>query len=605
MRAQSVFKKIEKNISGKIIFLPKRLGKKLTPIWKFTYNLLKVGLFVGLILFIYQLAFFGRIYPNIYITAVDVSGLTPEEATSILEKRIKEPKKVTIVTSDQSFDIDLTQLEFSYDFEKSAYSAYGIYRTGNVVYDIVGSVKSLWEKTTKGVRIDLNEEKLKETLSVLGGQIATEPVYPSLTFVDKQIVIKKGRAGADVDLTKLRAQIGEAISYTEAESIRVDLEVVDPTISDQEVEVLRKRAENLLGKSLKANFEFTTFTFNETEIFLLIDPKNGYSEAGVEALATTVASQIEREPQNAVFSFSDGKVTEFAPSKPGVALDTEKFVDAIEGKLRELETTDGKIANFEIPTKLTEPAITNESVNNLGIRELIGRGSSRFRGSIPTRVYNVNLAATRLNGALIKPGDTFSFNDALGDVSKLTGYKEAYIIKDGKTVLGDGGGVCQVSTTLFRAVLNAGLPIAERRAHAYRVGYYEQDSGPGLDATVYSPTTDFKFVNDTPAHILIQAYPDTKNLTLVFELYGTSDGRVATTTKPITTGVTPPPEDLYQDDPTLPSGTIKQVEHKAWGAKTVFDYKVERDGQVIYEKTFVSNYRPWQAVYLRGTGPAQ
>jgi len=105
--------------------------------------------------------------------------------------------------------------------------------------------------------------------------------------------------------------------------------------------------------------------------------------------------------------------------------------------------------------------------------------------------------------------------------------------------------------------------------------------------------------------LIIEATADTKNYSLVFEIYGTSDGRVASITKPVVTGVVAPPEDLYQDDPSLPSGTIKQIDYKAWGAKVTFNYVVTRDGQEIINKTFLSNYKPWQAVYLRGTGPSQ
>jgi vancomycin resistance protein YoaR len=241
----------------------------------------------------------------------------------------------------------------------------------------------------------------------------------------------------------------------------------------------------------------------------------------------------------------------------------------------------------------------------MGIKELIGRGSSRFRGSISSRIHNIALASSRFNGVLVKPGEIFSFNKALGDVSIYTGYKEAYIIKDGKTVLGDGGGVCQVSTTFFRAILSAGLPVVERRAHAYRVGYYEQDSSVGFDATVYDPSPDLKFKNDTPGHLLIQTYVNTRAATLVFEIYGTSDSRIASTTKPVVTDIVSPPEDLYVDDPTLPIGSVKQIDWKAWGAKAWFTYKVTRDKETIYQKTFYSNYRPWQAIYLRGTGPVQ
>ncbi len=192
----------------------------------------------------------------------------------------------------------------------------------------------------------------------------------------------------------------------------------------------------------------------------------------------------------------------------------------------------------------------------------------------------------------------------MGDVSQFTGYQQAYIISGGKTILGDGGGVCQVSTTLFRSLLNAGLPIMERQAHAYRVGYYEQNSPPGLDATVYSPSPDLKFKNDTGNYILIVAKADAKHFSLIFELYGTSDGRTSTVSKPVVTNIVPAPEDVYQDDPTLPIGTVKQIDFKAAGAHVTFNYVVNRGGETIYKKTFISNYRPWQAIYLRGTGPA-
>jgi len=298
-------------------------------------------------------------------------------------------------------------------------------------------------------------------------------------------------------------------------------------------------------------------------------------------------------------------VREFAPAKDGVKVKEELLKEMIVGNLRTLETSEEKILNIDVPFEATSPEIKTGDVNDMGIKELIGRGSSRFRGSISSRIYNLTLAASRFNGILIEPGEVFSFNQVLGEVSAETGYKQAYIIKDGRTELDDGGGVCQVSTTFFRAVLDTGLPVIERRAHAYRVGYYEQDSLVGFDATVYEPTTDFKFKNNTPGHLLIQTYSNTSTASLVFEIYGTSDNRTVVTTKPVITNVTPPPEDLYVDDPSLPEGTIKQIDWKAWGAKVWFDYEVTRDGETIYEKTFYSNYKPWQTIYLRGTGPAQ
>ena len=256
---------------------------------------------------------------------------------------------------------------------------------------------------------------------------------------------------------------------------------------------------------------------------------------------------------------------------------------------------------LEIPVIFSYPKIKAGDVNNLGIKELIGEGKSTFSHSIPGRVFNVNLASSRINSTIVPPGEEFSFNNAVGDISKASGYQSAYIISGGKTVLGDGGGVCQVSTTVFRAALNAGLPITERKAHAYRVGYYEQDSKPGIDATVYNPTADLKFLNDTGKHILIQTTVDVRNLKMSVDIYGTKDGRVATISVPKISGQSAPPPTLYVDDPTLPQGQLKQIDWAAWGAKVSFHYKVMRGVETITEKTFYSNYQPWQAIYLRGT----
>ena len=216
-----------------------------------------------------------------------------------------------------------------------------------------------------------------------------------------------------------------------------------------------------------------------------------------------------------------------------------ELVSLLVGYLVSLEKDGPKEIVVEIPIITTEPKVKTADVNNLGIKELIGKGESLFAGSIPNRIFNIKKAALNMNGVLVAPGETFSFNKYVGDISAAGGYKSAYIIKEGRTVLGDGGGVCQVSTTLFRAILAAGLPIEERTAHAYRVHYYEEDSQPGFDATIFTPDVDLKFKNDTPAYILIQTAMDEAQTKLVFELYGTSDGRKVSISKARVWDVTP------------------------------------------------------------------
>lgn len=321
----------------------------------------------------------------------------------------------------------------------------------------------------------------------------------------------------------------------------------------------------------------------------------------LDAPLEELAGDIHIPVQNALFRFDQGRVTSFRPSQSGRIVNMEKTKKHFETLLSTVAAAESNHFILELAVDTVSAEVTTDQVNDFGIKELIGRGYSQFTGSASGRVHNIVLAASRINGILIKPGETFSFNKTLGDISAATGYQSAYIIKDGRTILGDGGGVCQVSTTLFRAALDAGLPIPERWAHSYRVRYYELGGfKAGLDATVYDPTFDLKIKNDTPAYILIQAKPNTKNQTLTFEMYGTSDGRQSEVLSHVVGAITPPPPDLYQDDPTLPAGSVKQVDWAASGAKTSFQYKVTKDGDVLTQKTFSSNFQPWQAVYLRG-----
>lgn len=316
------------------------------------------------------------------------------------------------------------------------------------------------------------------------------------------------------------------------------------------------------------------------------------------------AKEIDIPAQNALFKFEGGKVVAFRLSKKGRKVNVKKTLEDLETKLASLV----KEASFSSPLKvplhveILEPKVTTAQANSLGIETLLGKGVSYFGGSSKERIHNIVLSSSQLDGILIDPEETFSLNAALGDISPATGYQSAYIIKEGKTVLGDGGGVCQVSTTFFRAALNCGLPILERHPHSYRVYYYEQGGfSPGIDATVFAPNVDLKIKNNTEAYILIQTKLNSHHSSLTFEFYGKKDGRKVNLSKVKIWDQKLPPPDKYIDDPTLPKDEIKQIDWKAWGAKTSFSYKVTRNGEVLEEKTFYSNFLPWQAVFLRGT----
>ncbi len=329
-----------------------------------------------------------------------------------------------------------------------------------------------------------------------------------------------------------------------------------------------------------------------------VPPRIVYDKSPLVEFLKEIKPKYNVEPKDARFVFKDGKVKEISVEKEGRRINEEKFWKEVEEKIS--RWYENKVVQVDIKFKKVEPKIKLSQINQFGIEGLIGVGSSSYKGSSWEREYNIILATKRISGNLVPKGGVFSFNKALGEVSAATGYKESYVIRGGRTVLDAGGGVCQVSTTLFRAILNAGLPIVERRAHSYRVSYYEQDSKPGFDATVYSPYVDLKFRNDTPASVLVLGEVDTKNKKVYFYLYGKKDNRKVFLSKVRIFDVVPAPEPLYIEDSTLPPGVVKQIDFAAPGAKVYFDYKVLKDGKTIFQKTFKSIYRPWQAVYLVG-----
>lgn len=349
-------------------------------------------------------------------------------------------------------------------------------------------------------------------------------------------------------------------------------------------------------------FSNITIIFQSFISGIMLSPSYTYAPDALRTFLDPQEKTIHINPVDAQFQFENGKVTTFKPSTDGQDIDFEAINQIISQKIPYLLATGNpQDTKIPIPILVVHPKITTEKANNLGIKELIGVGTSLFQHSIPSRIYNVELAASRLNGIIVAPGEEFSFDRALGDVSSYTGYQQAYVIEGGKTVLGDGGGVCQVSTTMFRAILDAGLPVTERHAHDYRVGYYEEDGPPGIDATVYVPSVDLKFRNTTGNNILIQTAVDPNQLRLTFYFYGVKDGRQVAITTPIVSNETPAPAAKYQDDPTLPQGVVKQVDFAANGATVKFNRIVTKDGKQIINETYVSNYRPWQAVYLVGT----
>lgn len=242
----------------------------------------------------------------------------------------------------------------------------------------------------------------------------------------------------------------------------------------------------------------------------------------IESYLEKNTKNINIAPVNARLVINDGKITELRAPRTGQKLNIQATVTNIISAL----ARDDKNHSLKIVESVVdkiESNITLDQVNNLGINELLARGESDFGGSPKFRIQNIKVGSQKFNGIILAPGESFSFNQFLGEITASTGFVPELVIKKGKLIPEYGGGICQISTTIFRAATEAGLPILERHAHSLPVRYYNPQ---GYDATIYPGVSDLRFKNDTFAHILIQS----KNVgsKLYFEIYGTKDSRQVT-----------------------------------------------------------------------------
>lgn len=568
---------------------------------------------------LFLLVFINRIFPMVAIAGSEVSGLTLEQSKNRVRDIIKQRQNQTLTfinSNNQQFSISL----------KDAVEDYGETQAVDEAY-LYGRKKAYFKPVDITPEIKLSSN-IDTQIKPISQAIDIQPINAQLKVEEAEITVSPSQDGLVLDTDELKTRITRYLTEGVVPDKNLPIKKASPKLSYKTALEIKNRLDQIKLSPLNLNFKGQTFIWDLSTVLELLDLENSnhslasanlngqninltalkvgsteYTDTTITLNKTSlkkylsdIALQIDRPVEEPLFEFdpaSPNRIKEFKPPIEGQKLN----LNEAEYKITQAILTPGQNI-VELPVEITQPK--NKLANEMGIKEQIGQGDSNFAGSIANRIYNVGHGASKINGVIIPPGEVFSFNQTVGDITAATGFKQAYVIKSGRTVLDDGGGICQVSTTLYRAVLNAGLPIVKRTAHAYRVSYYEQGYPPGLDATIYYPSVDFQFKNDTGHHILIQTSVNGTSMSV--NLYGTSDGRVSTVSTPKIVSQTPPLPELRQDDPSLPKGTVKQVDWAAWGAKVVFTRTVTRNGETLINETINSNYRPWQAVYLVGTG---
>jgi len=583
-------------------------------------------LFVGIVLVWtvgYQLAYAGRIFPGVSVAGVDVSGLSPNDAALKLSQTLSFPitGKILFRAADKVWVASPVELGMVFDPSASALAAYEFGRSGGLFDALSGQIGAGGLGADVSPVLIFDQRVAYTYLQNIAVQVDQPVKEASLLIEGTNVAAQPGQVGRLVNLDATLIYLGSQLQSFRDGEVPLVIQEAAPKLLD--VSSQADAARRILSQPLTVtvpNYQDGdpgpwTYDIPVIANMLTVNvvENNGNVEMQVgldlNALRLSLAElkiYVDRQPANARFIFNDetGQIEPISASSIGRVMDVDASITAINDALLRGEHTVALVVGEQ------QPAVADTATGaDLGVTQAIISHTTYFYGSSSERIQNIVAAAGPFHGVLVAPGETFSMGNTLGDVSLENGFAEALIIYGGRTIKGVGGGVCQVSTTLFRTVFFAGFPVVERYPHAYRVSYYEKtisgDIDPnlaGLDATVYFPLVDFKFTNDTPYWMLMETYVDVSARTLTWKIYSTSDGRSVTweTTGP--TNVVPPPSPVFEENAELKAEQIRQIDYPAQGADVNVTRTVWREGQIYFSDNVPTHYQPWSAVCEYGPG---
>jgi vancomycin resistance protein YoaR len=529
---------------------------------------------------------------------------------------------IQLKVGERAFEFKPNEFGSTFDPAATTRLAMGIGRSGNWEQQLRERAQVYWNGVDIGPTVRMDSAAAARRISDIATQVDKASVDAKLdiNLAAASVTESPSQTGLALDQIASLRLVEAAIRSRASGVIQLPLAVVQPKVTalTEAATLARKYLSNDLivmipqwdaaGASAQP-VEGFRIPRNEMGNYVLLDTgeKDGVPTYDLRFRRESMRGRIEGfrnvisgTTQDARFTFDDAtrQLTAIQASRFGRELDVDATLDAIEQAARsDVNRT------VVLTVRTVKPAVPDSaSAADLGVTELLTQATTFFKGSSAARITNVKVAAARFHGVVIPPGEVFSFNKYLGNVSTEDGFAEGLIIVGNRTEKGVGGGVCQVSTTAFQAALRAGFPIVERYPHGYRVSYYERGMGAGYDAAVFTPWADLKFRNDTKSHLLIETYFDPVRVTLTFKFYGTRDNRQVLISPSKISNTVPKAADLYEPDPEgkLGPGQIKQVEYAVDGATIAFSRTVTRDGETLIAETITSKYVPWRNVFRFG-----
>ncbi len=477
-----------------------------------------------------------KIISGVTIEGIEVSGLTKEEAKAKLETVYAEKKEKNIELKYEEFESELnpTLMEVSYDIENAVNEAYGLGRNQNIFVNNYNILGTLVGKREIAVNMSLNEETTKQTIEDIGANLPGILIEPSYSIEENKLIITRGKEGIVVKTEDLLTQVKDLLKDIHATENTIEIPVETRTPQNIDIDKIH--------------------------------------------------SEVYKQAQDAYYTKDPFTIY---PEVEGIDFDVEKAKEMIAAEVKD---------EYVIDLIITEPNITIDEIGTEAFPDQLSTFTTRYDASDKDRTTNLVLACQKLNGKVIMPGQTFSYNETLGPRTAAAGYKNAKIYESGQVVDGLGGGICQISSTLYNAALMSDMEIVERRNHQFVTSYVKA----GRDATVVYGSTDFRFKNTRtyPVKIIASA----KSGIATVSIFGIKEAdRDYTYTFKTETVSTIPFTTKYVEDSSLASGkeVVKQKGANGLVTKTYMTKLL--NGKVVSTKLLSKDtYSAMQKIVHRG-----
>jgi len=597
---------------------PRRPGKKASCLLKtFGWLVALVALAalvteaVVLTILLSERGYAGYLYPNIHVQGLEIGNRPLPTARTDLEQHYASflLNPATLTYGEKTWNPTAEDLGLTVDFTAALQLAAPIGRTAARV-DNARTVAAVWQWGVQiPLQVKVDQPKLQQYLLRLASEIEVAPQNAEVALVGANVVLTPEEWGTQALVDETLADLTAALQTLQPQQVSFRTRALAPVFRDSDAQQIVAQVEVPLNGSIFLNSPIKQWEWPRSRLaqwvkLNRVDPPSNYpqysltfDQDGIRQALEPLEKSFRQEGRLPRLNWQNGNLFIFEQGGTGKGLDGNlaltKINEALQGGSRTIE-----LALTPLP-----PPITAADLPSLGINRLLATGVSSFSKSEAYRITNIVAGANRVHGVLIPPGDLFSFNASLGAVDASNGFVPGYAIINNRTQKEWGGGLCQVSTTLFRAAFMAGLPITERHEHQFRISWYEElGEPPGYDAAIFTGASDLQFVNDTGGWLLTQAWADLKQQRLYLALYGAKAPRQVTMSHRITSQTPAPSKPVTIQDPTLPAGTYKQSDWARPGLTTIIYRTVKENGLLLRQDSFPTTFKPWPNIFVRGTG---